>query len=253
MKLAGKVALVTGGTVGIGEAVVRLFSEEGAGVAFCGRRSAPGVALERALSGRDRNVMFVQCDASNETDVTNLMARVVDRFGALNIVVNNAGIAITGRIEDLALESWREVMESNVTSMFLVSQHAIPLLRAAGGGSIINLGSTYGMIGVPGSGAYAASKAAAISLAKTLALELASDGIRANALCPGATATPLNIEWLASQPDPQGAERDLVARHPIGRLATPLEQARAALFLASDDASYVTGHAFLADGGFTAQ
>jgi NAD(P)-dependent dehydrogenase (short-subunit alcohol dehydrogenase family) len=251
-RLAGKVALVTGGTQGIGEAIVGVFAAEGARVVFCGRRLDAGEKLERRLSQAGLTALYVSADVSKEADVRLLVATVLERFGRLDIVVNNAGITASGPVEHLALETWRSVMEHNVTSMFLVSREAIPALRAAGGGSIINLGSTYGVVGAAGSSAYGASKAAAINFSKTLALEVAADGIRVNALCPGSTTTPMNLEWAAAQPDPDAALRELAARHPLGRTASPLEQARAALFLASDDASFVTGHALMVDGGYTA-
>jgi NAD(P)-dependent dehydrogenase (short-subunit alcohol dehydrogenase family) len=177
---------------------------------------------------------------------------IMERYGRLDVLVNNAGITVSGTVEDTTLDDWRAVLDANITTMFLVTKYAIPALRRSSAGSIINLGSTYGVVGAAGSAAYAVSKAAAINLARTLALELAGDGIRVNALCPGATATPMNIEWLAAQPDPEQARRALVAKHPIGRMSSPEEQAGAALFLASDDASFVTGHALMADGGYTA-
>jgi NAD(P)-dependent dehydrogenase (short-subunit alcohol dehydrogenase family) len=250
--LGGKVALVTGGSVGIGAAIVRQFADEGAAVVLCARSSEDGRALERDLTATGRVALFVSCDVSMEAAVEQLIATIVDRFGRLDILVNNAGITASGLVEETSLETWRAVLEANVTSMFLVTKHAIPVLRRSPGASIINLGSTYGVVGSAGSGAYAVSKAAAISLTKTLSLELAGDHIRVNALCPGATGTPMNIEWLAAQPDPEQALRDLVAKHPIGRLASPDEQAAAALFLASDGASFVTGHSLMVDGGYTA-
>jgi NAD(P)-dependent dehydrogenase (short-subunit alcohol dehydrogenase family) len=251
-RLAGRVALVSGGTRGIGEAIVRLFAAEGASVAFSGRRAADGEALARALETDGAAGFYVNADVSIEDDVRRLVAATLDRFGRLDILVNNAGITATGRVEEMDVDTWRSVMEHNMTSMFLVSREAIPALRASGGGSIINLGSTYGVVGSAGNAAYGVSKAGAISFSKHLALELAADHIRVNALCPGGTMTPMNLEWAAAQDDPEEAQRALAARHPIGRLSSPDEQARAALFLASDDSSYVTGTALMADGGYTA-
>jgi NAD(P)-dependent dehydrogenase (short-subunit alcohol dehydrogenase family) len=252
MRLAGKVALVTGGTRGIGAAIVRLFSEEGAAVWFCGRRPEPGEELERELREAGREVTFARCDVSREADVSGLVGAVVERHGRLDVVVSNAGIGPSATVERTTLELWREVLDANVTSMFLVAKHAIPALRRSGGGSIVNLGSTYGVVGAAGSTAYAVSKAAAISFSRSLALEVAADRIRVNALCPGATETPMHQEWLAAQPDPEVSRRELLGRHPLGRLSTPAEQAQAALFLASDESQFVTGHALLVDGGYTA-
>lgn len=250
--LSEKVALVTGGSRGIGEAIVRRFSAAGATVVLCSRSSADGLALAEELTGLGQTVDFVSCDVANESAVQALIATIVERYGRLDVLVNNAGITLSGTLEETTLENWRAILEANITTMFLVTKYAIPALRRSKAGSIINLGSTYGVVGAAGSAVYAVTKAAAINLSRTLALELAVDGIRVNALCPGATATPMNIEWLAAQPDPDQALRDLVGKHPIGRMATPAEQAGAALFLASDDSSYVTGHALMADGGYTA-
>jgi len=251
--LDASIALVTGGTRGIGAAVVRRFVDEGATVVFCGRNPADGTSLLGELGGRRGTASFEVVDAADEQQVTALMADIDRRFGRLDVLVNNAGITLTGTAEATSLADWQEVLRVNLTSVFLVSKLAIPLLRRSDRAAIVNLGSTYGMIGAPGNAAYAASKAAVVNLTKTMALELAADGIRVNALCPGATATPMNVEWLAAQPDPDAALADLVAVHPLGRMARPEEQAAAVLYLASPESSYVTGHALLVDGGRTAR
>src|SRR5579875_295004 len=251
-RLAGKVALVTGGSLGIGAAIVQLFAQEGAKVAFCARRQDVGRQLESRLAAEGLSVSFWPCDVAVEAEVQGLIECTVERYGRLDIVVNNAGISVSARLEAMSLEEWHRVVENNLTSMFLVCKHAIPYLRRSGAGSIINLGSTYGVVGAPGSAVYAVTKAAAISLSRTLAAELAPDRIRVNALCPGATDTPLHRRWRASQPDPEAAWRALVDRHPMGRLATPEEVAMGALYLASDESSFVTGHALMVDGGYTA-
>jgi NAD(P)-dependent dehydrogenase (short-subunit alcohol dehydrogenase family) len=253
MKLEGKAALVTGGNRGIGEAIVRLFSAEGAKVMFAARRAELGEKIASELRDAGRDVTFVGCDVTDEDAVKSLVARAVDELGGLNIVVNNAGIAPASPVESMDVSDWDDLMRVNVRSMFLVSKHAIPELRKSGNGSIINLGSTFGMVGAAGSAGYAVTKAAAINFSKSLALELAGDGIRVNALCPGGTDTEFLHEWFESTGDAKGTEDWLVAHHPIGRLATAEEQAKGALYLASADASYVTGHALMVDGGYTAQ
>ena len=253
MRLSGKVALVTGGNRGIGEAIVRLFAQEGAKVAFCGRRESLGRTVEKEVRAGGGDVFFVQADVSKEEEAKRFVDETVERYGRLDIVVNNAGIAPASPVETMELSSWQEVVDINVTHMFLISKHSIPHLRKAGGGSIINLGSTFGTVGAAGSAAYAMTKAAAINFSKSLAVELAKEGIRVNALCPGGTDTPFLQEWFESTGDPEGTKAWLVAHHPMGRLGTPQEQAHGALFLASDEASFVTGHALLVDGGYTAQ
>jgi NAD(P)-dependent dehydrogenase (short-subunit alcohol dehydrogenase family) len=252
MRLRDKVALITGGNRGIGEAMVRLFSEEGAGVVFAGRRAELGQKVEAELRERDRDVTFIATDVTQEANVAELVRRALDLHGRLDIAVNNAGVAPASPVETMDVEVWDELMSCNVRSMFLVSKHTIPALRETKG-CILNLGSTFGTVGAAGSAGYAVTKAAAINFSKSLALELAGDGIRVNALCPGGTDTEFLHEWFVSTGDAAGTQQWLVERHPLGRLGTPIEQARAALFLVSDEASFVTGHAMLVDGGYTAQ
>jgi NAD(P)-dependent dehydrogenase (short-subunit alcohol dehydrogenase family) len=253
MKLEGRVALVAGASRGIGEAMVRLFSDEGARVVFCARREELGRAIERDLREQGREVTFVCADVTDEAAVKNLITTTVELYGGLDVLVTCAGIAPAGAIEEMSLEEWNEVMRINVSSMFLLTKHAIPALRKSEHAAVITLGSTFGHVGAAGSAAYAVSKAAAINFAKTAALELAGDGIRVNALCPGGTSTEFLSEWFESTGDAAGTEQWLVEHHPIGRLGRPEEQARAALFLASDESSFVTGHGLLVDGGYTAQ
>jgi NAD(P)-dependent dehydrogenase (short-subunit alcohol dehydrogenase family) len=253
MKLEGRVALVTGGNRGIGEAIVRLFSAEGAKVVFCARRAELGKAVEDDVRQAGGEVTFIACDVTDEEAVRKLVDRTVDLYGGLNTVVSCAGIAPAVPVEKMDLSDWDEILRINVTSMFLVSKHSIPRLREAEGASIITLGSTFGTVGAPGSAAYGVTKASAINFAKSLAIELAPDGIRVNALCPGGTDTEFLQEWFEDLGDAAAARTWLTDRHPIGRLARPEEPARAALFLASDDASFVTGHSMLVDGGYTAQ
>lgn len=252
-RLVGRVALVSGGTTGIGRAVVRRFVAEGAAVAFCARTPPPGELLESELRADGADAEFAVCDVSSASEVAAWVDGVAGRRGQLDAVVTCAGVAPAGPLEKMAVEEWEEMLRINVTGTFLVCQAAIPHLRAAGGGAIVTLGSTASYIGLPGAVAYGVTKAAALSIAKGLALELAQDGIRVNALCPGATLTPATETWLAGLPDPDGTRAVLEAGHPIGRMGTPEEQAAAAAFLVSEDASFVTGSGMLVDGGYTAR
>jgi NAD(P)-dependent dehydrogenase (short-subunit alcohol dehydrogenase family) len=252
-RLDGRIALVTGGATGIGAAIVRLFAKEGARVSFCSRSEQPGRDLERELKGEGCEVVFFPCDAAIEAEAKALVKSTVDRYRGIDIVVNNAAVSKLVSVEEMTLDDWQFILSKNLTSMFLVSRESIPVLRRARHPSIINLGSTYAVVGASGSAAYALTKAGAVSFSKTLALELAGDGIRVNALCPGATETRLYHEWLGSQADAEKAKSDLAAKHPLGRIGQPEEMAGAALFLASEEASFVTGHALLVDGGYTAQ
>lgn len=251
-RLEGKVVLVTGGARGIGEAITKLFAAEGAHVQFCGRDEARGSALAAQVAADGHAAVFTRCDVTSEQEVSGWVNGVASREGRIDSVINNAGIAPSGPIETFSLADWQSILDTNITSMFLVTRAAIPHLRAAGGGTIVNLGSTFGVVGAGGSVAYAMSKAAAISVSKSLALELAPDHIRVNALCPGGTETPFLKGWFEATEDPQGTRAWLTDQHPMGRLGEPEEQARGALFLVSDDSSFVTGHALLVDGGYTA-
>jgi len=252
-RLEGRVGLVTGGNRGIGAAIVRALAEEGAKVVFCGRREELGRAVEEELRNAGLDVTFVAADVSEVEGARDLVAKTVEAYGGLNIVVNNAGIAPAGTVEGMPVEVWDELIACNVRSMFLVSKFAIPELRRSGHGSIINLGSTFGVVGAGGSTGYALTKAAAVNFSKSLALELAAEGIRVNALCPGGTDTEFLREWFVSTGDAAGTEEWLLSRHPMGRFASAAEQARVAVFLATDEASFVTGHTMLSDGGYTAQ
>lgn len=252
MKLEGKVALITGGNRGIGAAMGSLFASEGAKVVLVGRRAELGNAVAEQINAGGGEAIFIAGDVTDEKTVDRIVVKTVETYGQLDVVVNNAGIAPAAPIEEMDPAVWDELMACNVRSMFLVTRASIPELRKTKG-CIITLGSTFGVVGAAGSAAYAVTKAAAISFAKSLALELAPDGIRVNALCPGGTDTEFLHEWFESTGDAAGTEQWLVEHHPLGRLGKPEDQAKAALFLASDDSSFVTGHALLVDGGYTAQ
>lgn len=252
MKLEGKVALITGGNRGIGAAMGRLFASEGAKVVLVGRRAELGEAVAEEINAAGGSATFIAGDVTDEKTVDDIVRQAIDTYGQLDIVVNNAGIAPAAPIEEMDPAVWDELMACNIRSMFLVSRASIPELRKTKG-TILTLGSTFGVVGAGGSTAYALTKAAAISFAKSLALELAADGIRVNALCPGGTDTEFLHEWFESTGDAAGTEQWLIEAHPLGRLGTTDDQAKAALFLVSDDASFVTGHALLVDGGYTAQ
>ncbi|MEI7626070.1 MAG: SDR family NAD(P)-dependent oxidoreductase [Actinomycetota bacterium] len=253
LRLDRKVIAVTGGASGIGEAIVRLFANEGAVVEFCSRGRQQGAAVESSVEESGGTAMYTCCDVTDEIAVEAWFNDIIQRRGRLDGLVNNAGITTSGPVEEMPLVKWDEILNINVTGMFLTTRSAIPLLRAASGGSIVNLGSTFGIVGAPNSVAYGITKAAAISFSKSLALELAPDGIRVNALCPGGTETPFTEQWLNAAEDPVALRASLESSHPIGRLATTAEQADAALFLISEQSSFVTGHALVVDGGYTSR
>ena len=251
MSFEGKVVLVTGGTRGIGEQVTLAFARAGARVVFCGRRRGLGEAVEKAVTAGGGTGRYVACDIADEESVSALIKQTLADFGRLDVVVNNAGLSYGEPIETTSLQDWRELMRVNLDGMFLITKYAIPALRESKG-NIINLGSIFGEGGAPGFTAYAMTKAAAMSFTKSLALELAPD-IRVNALCPGATDTPLLTEAWATTGDPEAGRAWVIGQTPLGRMGHPAEQAQAALFLASEAASFVTGAWLMCDGGFSAK
>ena len=249
MRLDGKVALVSGGARGIGAAVARLFAREGAKVAIADLLDdlGPGVAADIVDSGGE--AVFIKFDATQEEHWNRAVASTVKRFGNLNILVNSVGIYRRSDIEQTSADEWDLVMKVNVRSAFLGSKAVVSALKAAGGGSIVNLSSVAGLIGGPYSTAYNASKGAVRLLSKSIALQYAKDGIRCNSVHPAPIETHM-LELVF--PDEQ-SRRERLAEIPLGRFGTPEEVAYAVLFLASDESAYVTGSELVIDGGLTAR
>jgi NAD(P)-dependent dehydrogenase (short-subunit alcohol dehydrogenase family) len=247
-RLEGKVAVITGAAGGIGREAALLFSNEGAQVCIADVSAEQG---EQAAS-ECRDAFFQQVDVTDEASVAAMVEAAVDRYGGVDVLYNNAGImpAEDGSVLDISLETWNRVNTVNATGVFLCCKHGIPRLLDRGGGSVINVASFVAMMGAATSQiAYTASKGAVLALSRELAVEFARRGIRVNALCPGPVETPLLMHLFEN--DPAAYERRRV-HLPLGRLAQAGEIARAALFLASDESSYVTGTTFLVDGGITA-
>ena len=250
MRLAGKVALISGAARGMGAAEARLFAREGARVVIGDVLEAEGAAIEAEISAKGGEAVFVRLDVTRESDWAQAVASTVQRFGKLDVLVNNAGIGGVSRVDETATEAWDRVMEVNAKGVFLGTRAAIPAMRRAGGGSIINISSQLGLVGMDDSSPqYTASKGAVRLLTKTTALQYARDGIRCNSVHPGPIVTPMTERRRA---EPAVYQR-MLSRIPLGRYGEPDEVAYGVLYLASDESAFVTGSELVIDGGWTAQ
>jgi NAD(P)-dependent dehydrogenase (short-subunit alcohol dehydrogenase family) len=248
--LQGKVALITGGTSGIGRDTAILFAEEGAKVVITGRREAEGnetIALVKAAGGEG---LFVKSDASKAADVQSAVQKTVEKFGRLDLAFNNAGVEGNWKpIIEQTEEDWDTVININLKGTWLCLKFEIQqMLKQGGGGAIVNMSSVAGLMGAGGAGIYVASKHGVIGLTRTAALEYAAKGIRVNAVCPAVIETPMADRAFA---DPEISKR-ILAQHPIGRFGKPMEIAEAVLWLCSNKSSFMTGHYIVLDGGMRA-
>jgi cyclopentanol dehydrogenase len=250
MRLEGKVAIISGGARGMGAVEARLFAKEGAKVVIGDILEDEGRKLEAAISTAGGEALFVRLDVTHEADWQNAVATAVNRFGKLDVLVNNAGISGRGRVEDTPVEDWDSVMEVNAKGVFLGTKAAIPAMRQAGGGSIINISSQLGLVGTDHSSPqYQASKGAVRLLTKATAIQYAKEAIRANSVHPGPIVTPMTETARA---DPERYQM-MLSRIPMGRYGQPEEVAYGVLYLASDESAYMTGSELVIDGGWTAQ
>jgi NAD(P)-dependent dehydrogenase (short-subunit alcohol dehydrogenase family) len=244
-RFEGKRVLVTGGASGIGAAAARAFAAEGACVVVADLQSK-GEAVAAHIRAAGGQALFQRTDLSIDSECAAMVDRAVTEFGRLDIAFNNGAIVGAGKpAADEPEESWNRIVGINLKSVYLSMKYEIPAMLAAGGGAIVNTSSTAGLFGEPGAASYTAAKHGVIGLTKSAALDYIKQGIRINALCPGGTDTEMLAEWMKN---PEVAAR-VRAAQPIGRLATPEEIAAVALFLASDAASFVVGHALVVDGG----
>jgi NAD(P)-dependent dehydrogenase (short-subunit alcohol dehydrogenase family) len=248
MRFAGKKVLITGGGSGIGAAAADAFLQEGAEVAVF------DIVDPEPLRQRwkDKACTVHQVDISRGEAVNEAVRQIERRWGTMDVLVNNAGVEFVGSVEETSEADWDRVMGINVKGMFLVAKAALPMLKAARG-AIVNTASQLAFVGVPNFTAYTASKSAVLNFTRSLALEVAKDGVRVNAVCPGAVDTPLlRRQFAEGKRGPQGTLQDLIRMHPLNRLGRPEEIAAAILFLSSADASFITGSFLVADGGYTA-
>lgn len=247
-RLKDRVAVITGAAAGIGAATARRFAEEGARLMLADINEEGGKAVVDELRAAGAEVEFQRCDVGEMDEVEALMSAAVERYGRLDIAFNNAGIGAYGKAPDLPPEIWHRVMRVNVDSIFYGCRSAIPRMREVGGGSIINTASISGLFGDYGLGVYCAAKGAVANYTRSMAVDHARENIRINSVCPGATATSLT-KPIYDQP---GVIEQFNALIPMGRVGRPEEIAATVAFLASDDASYITGSNIVIDGGITA-
>ena len=249
MKLHDKVAIITGGSKGIGLGCARIFARHGGTVVLAARGREVGETVQQKLVDAGHTALFVPTDVTSQSDMQSLIDTTVERFGRLDCMVNNAGWhppAMT--IDQTSVEDYEQLLRLNLTSTFMGCKFAVPHLRKTHG-SIINMSSKVAMIGQAAAPGYVTTKAGQIGLTRALALDLAPEGIRVNAVCPAGVMTPLMQDWADSQYDPTAALEMVDSWHPIGRMATIDEIGEVCAFLASDEASFITGQAICPDGG----
>ena len=249
MRLANKVALITGGASGIGRATALLFAREGAAVAVADLDEAGGQAIAHKIVREGGQAIFVRCDAIQAADCQRAVQQTVEKLGGLDILFNNAGIIRRASVLETSEEEWDRVMAVNVKSIFLLSKYAIPVMAQVGGGVIINTASGWGLVGGRKAAAYCASKGAVVLLTKAMALDHGQQNIRVNCICPGDTDTPMLRDEARQLGESDERFLAEAAQRPLQRIGTPEDIAQAALYLASGAASFVTGTALVVDGG----
>ncbi len=252
MKLAGKTAIVTGAGTGIGRACAELFAQEGATVALAGRRRQLLEEVAGSIERSGGRALAQACDVIREKDMQALVARAARDTGGLHLLVNNAAYWRAGTAEETSLADWDRMMDTNLKGVWLLVKHALPELRRSGGGSIVNIGSVLGLVGMKRRVAYATSKGGLVAMTKALALDHAAENIRVNCICPTLVETPMGQESLGQGGDAAAEQARRIRQIPLGRVGTPEDVARLALFLASEDSSWMTGTAVPLDGGVTA-
>ncbi len=253
-RLKDKVAVITGGAGGIGSAASRLFAEAGAKTVIADLDEKNGTALEQEIRSAGYTAKFVKCDVADSSSVQSVLALCKSEFGGLDIIYNNAGVYLANRdsrITDIDEDIWEKVMAINLRSVFLFCKYGIPMLMERGGGSIINTASSAGMIGIPNCDAYTATKGAIVQLTKSMAAEYGRYNVRTNCISPAAIMTPM--VRISNPPDCDAFDENafLNLRTPLRRYGTPEEIAKIAIFLASEDATYLNGAVIAADGGIT--
>jgi NAD(P)-dependent dehydrogenase (short-subunit alcohol dehydrogenase family) len=249
--LEGRVAFVTGGARGIGRACVERLQTADASVVFCDIDDEAGREVAASLTDRPTPVEFAHCDVTSEDEVARTMAKTIERFGTLDILVANAGIDVPFDAAAMSEDEWDLFFAIDLKSVWLCAKHALPQMRERGRGAIVTIASIHAFVTSSGKFPYAAAKSGVVGLTRSLALDEAKYGIRVNAVCPGYTRT--RMLGIESADDPEATEREMSAIQPLGRIGEPFEIANVVAFLASDEASFITGASILVDGGLSAR
>jgi NAD(P)-dependent dehydrogenase (short-subunit alcohol dehydrogenase family) len=248
-RLKNKIAIVTGAGTGIGRAIALALVREGAKVALVGRRKELLDAVANEAVG---SPLVLAADVSKQSDIDRVLSETSAQFGGLNVLVNNSGILHIGTAEEISEQQWDETFNINVRGLCLLSRSVLPHMRRAGGGSIINVASVLGINGARKRSAYAPSKGAVVLLTKCMAIDYGHENIRVNALCPSFVETDLTAEVIRKASDPSAVRKERISVHPLGRLGQPEDMAGLAVFLASDESSWMTGAVLPVDGGYLA-